>query len=96
MESTVKLKITTAMIIGGIIFLASLFSGWLTQSKDIGNVLAEQKRVREESVAIDKRLVITEQSILSMKEDLKEVKDFTKEIRKDQIDFYKKIERKLK
>ena len=89
-QGFLKVKVTTAMIFAGIIFLVSLFSGWLTNTKDLDVLRASQK---EEALKIENhsgRITAMEQCILGLKEDTKEMKTDLKEIRQDQKDFYKK------
>jgi len=93
-QGYLRLKITTAMIFAGIIFLASLFSGWLTQTKDIGSVQAEHKILTSTVNQNSNRITIVEQCIISLKEDTKEMKETLKEIQKDQKGFYSRMDKK--
>ncbi len=93
-QGFLKVKITTVMILAGIIFLASLFSGWLTQTKDIGSVQADQKALTGIIGLNSNRITIVEQSLIGLKEDTKEMKETLKEIQRDQKGFYSKMDKK--
>ncbi len=89
-QGFLKLKITTVMIFAGIIFLATLFSGWLTQTKDIGMVQAEQKILTSTVILNSNRITTIEECVKNLRDDTKEMKDDLKEIRRDQKEFYMK------
>ena len=93
-QGYLKVHVTTAVILAGIIFLASLFSGWLTQTKDIGSVQAEQKALTAIVGVNSNRITIIEECIRGLKDDTREMKSDLKEIRRDQKEFYTKIDKK--
>lgn len=90
-QGTIKIRYTTAMIFGAIIFLASLFSGWLTQTRDIGAVAAEQKVLQSTLSSQGNRITVLEQCIIATKDTLLDVKEELKEIRKGQKDMLKEL-----
>mgnify|MGYP001363670412 CR=1 FL=1 len=54
-QNTIKVKYSTALILAGIIFLASLFSGWLTQNRDLSTFAADHKILSSTVAAAQKR-----------------------------------------
>jgi redox-regulated HSP33 family molecular chaperone len=81
-QGTIKVSYTTAMILAGIIFLASLFSGWLTQSKDVTTVVSDQKALAARVESHSTRLTVLEQTVMNTKEDLGEIKQDMKDVSK--------------
>ena len=83
MEDTKTLKVTytTATLLGGIVFLASLLSGWLSQTSDLRTVVAEHKMLTAIVGVNSNRLTTLEQAILFNRESLSELKVELKEVR---------------
>lgn len=94
-DGFLKVRITTALILAGIIFLASLLSGWITQNKELGNVQADQKALHIVVGVNSNRITVLEQCVLSTKQDLVEMKGDIKEIQRDQREFYQKMGKKF-
>ena len=95
MENTLKFKITTAMIIGGLIFLASFLSTWITHNKELNAVQADQKVLSAIVGLNSNRIIVLEQYVLSTKLELSEIKFDVKEIQRDQRLFYQKMGMKV-
>ena len=79
-QGFIKISYTTGIILGGIIFLSSLFSGWLTQSKDINIVAAAQKEMSIKMEMTSNRVTVLEQCVINTKDDVTEIKKDLKDI----------------
>lgn len=91
-QGTIKVSYTTGLILGAIIFLSSLFSGWITQSTEIKTVAAEQKGMLTRIDINSNRLTILEQSIMQTKQDLAELKMDSREINRNVVEIAKRLE----
>lgn len=90
-QGFLKIRLTTAMILAGIIFLATLLAGFLNQNKDVSTVQAEQKALHERVNQHDSKIAVTETYLKGLCEDMNEIKKDVKDLGKSQAEFMREM-----
>lgn len=95
-QGVIKVSYSTGLILAGIIFVASLFSGWLNQVRDVSGIQENHKALAAIVAKDTERITVMEQCVLAARSDIGEIKTDMKDMNRHLLGITGALKKEIK